>query len=204
MRKSRNRHSIFSEMSGRLVIISAPSGAGKTTIVRHLLNCNLGLEFSVSATTRQKRDNETDGRDYYFMSVEKFREMIGKDGFVEWQEVYTDNFYGTPRSEIERILSKGGNVLFDVDVMGGINLKNIFGSGAVSIFIMPPSIEELGKRLTARGTDLPEKIRMRVIKAGEEIRHAGQFDFIVINDDLEKAKEESFRIVSDFIRGQVQ
>ncbi|HVN57518.1 MAG TPA: guanylate kinase [Bacteroidales bacterium] len=191
-------------MSGRLVIISAPSGAGKTTIVRHLLNCNLGLEFSVSATTRQKRDNETDGRDYYFMSVEKFREMIGKDGFVEWQEVYTDNFYGTPRSEIERILSKGGNVLFDVDVMGGINLKNIFGSGAVSIFIMPPSIEELGKRLTARGTDLPEKIRMRVIKAGEEIRHAGQFDFIVINDDLEKAKEESFRIVSDFIRGQVQ
>ena len=188
-------------MKGRLVIISAPSGAGKTTIVKHLLGCNLGLEFSVSATTRNKRENETDGKDYYFLTVAEFRAKLEEDGFVEWQEVYSDFYYGTPRSEIERIRSKGSHVLFDVDVKGGINLKRIFGKDAVSIFIMPPSVEELEKRLVTRGTDNPEKIRMRVRKAEEEIRSAAEFDFIVVNDNLQKAEEETLGIVRDFLKG---
>ena len=186
-------------MEGRIVIISAPSGAGKTTIVRHLLNCGLDLVFSVSATTRKKRENETDGRDYYFLSTEEFRERLERNEFAEWQEVYKDSFYGTLRNEISRIRTAGRNVLFDVDVKGGINLKRIYGGEAVSIFIMPPSVEELEKRLLSRGTDDPEKIRTRVMKAAEEIKYAGEFDHIVVNNSLEKAMRESLMIVEAFL-----
>jgi len=186
-------------MKGKVVIISAPSGAGKTTIVRHLLDSGLDLVFSISATTRIKRTTETDGKDYYFLTVNQFREMIKKDQLLEWQEVYKDHYYGTPRSEPVRIWNDGKHVLFDVDVMGGINLKKLFGRNAISIFIMPPSVEELEKRLLTRGTDTPEKIKMRVEKAAEEMKTAEEFDHIVVNDDLEKAREEAFNVVRGFI-----
>ena len=186
-------------MEGKLVIISAPSGAGKTTIVNHLLRNDDRLEFSVSATTRKPRGTEKNGTEYYFLQVEEFRKKIRNNSFVEWEEVYMDQYYGTLKSEIERIWSTGHSVLFDVDVKGGINLKKIFSSQAVSIFIMPPSVEELEKRLLARATDSHEKIRMRVEKAKEEIKLAENFDHIVINDILEKAKDETLRIVSEFL-----
>jgi len=186
-------------MEGKLVIISAPSGAGKTTIVNHLLRNDDRLEFSISATTRKPRGTEKNGTEYYFLQVEDFRKKIRKNSFVEWEEVYKDQYYGTLKSEIERIWSAGHSVLFDVDVKGGINLKKIFSGQAVSIFIMPPSVEDLEKRLLARATDSPEKIRMRVEKAKEEIKLAESFDRIVINDILEKAQEETLSIVSDFL-----
>jgi guanylate kinase len=186
-------------MKGRLVIISAPSGAGKTTIVKHLLESGLNLAFSISATTRAKRENETEGKDYYFLSIDDFREKIKRGELLEWQEVYKDHYYGTPKSEIDRIWADGRDVLFDVDVMGGINLKKIFGKKAISFFIMPPSLDELEKRLMKRGTDNGEKIRMRVEKASEEIKSAGKFDYIVINDDLVRAQAEVLRLVKDFI-----
>src|ERR1035437_3433186 len=152
-------------MEGNLVIISAPSGAGKTTIVKHLLNSDLNLSFSVSATTRPLRGNETNGEDYFFLSVPEFKKKIDKGEFVEWEEVYTDHFYGTLKSELEKIWAKGCHVLFDVDVKGGINLKKIFGTRSIAIFIMPPSVEELENRLIKRATDTPEKIKTRVEKA---------------------------------------
>jgi guanylate kinase len=186
-------------MKGRLIIISAPSGAGKTTIVKFLLNSGLGLAFSVSATTRAKREHETYGKDYYFLTADEFREMIKNDELLEWQEVYKDHYYGTPRSEIDRIWSQDKHVLFDVDVIGGINLKKIFGKSAISIFIKPPSIDELEKRLINRGTDDGEKIRMRVEKAAQEMKTEGEFDHIIVNDDLEKAKDEAYRLVKSFI-----
>jgi guanylate kinase len=191
----------YDNMKGRLVIISAPSGAGKTTIVKHLLNSGLDLDFSISATTRAIRENETDGKDYYFLTIEEFREKIQNGALLEWQEVYKDHYYGTPRSEIDRIWAGGKHVLFDVDVLGGINLKKIFGKSAVSIFIMPPSIDELENRLMTRGTDKPEKIRMRIEKASEEMKTAGEFDHIIVNDDLEKAQSEAFWLIKDFING---
>jgi guanylate kinase len=187
------------KINGKLVIISAPSGAGKTTIVKYLLNSGLNLAFSVSATTRSVRNNEKDGRDYYFLTPEAFRRMISNDELVEWQEVYKDHYYGTPKSEIQRIWTEKKHVLFDVDVMGGINLKKIFGKSAISIFIRPPSIGELEKRLINRGTDDIEKIKMRVEKASEEMKQSGEFDHIIVNDNLEKAQEEAYRIVKDFI-----
>jgi guanylate kinase len=191
----------YDNMKGRVVIISAPSGAGKTTIVKHLLNSGLDLDFSISATTRAIRENETDGKDYYFLTIEEFREKIQNGALLEWQEVYKDHYYGTPRSEIDRIWAGGKHVLFDVDVLGGINLKKIFGKSAVSIFIMPPSIDELENRLMTRGTDKPEKIRMRIEKASEEMKTAGEFDHIIVNDDLEKAQSEAFWLIKDFING---
>ena len=186
-------------MKGKLVIISAPSGAGKSTIVRHLLGSKLNLEFSVSATTRPPRGAEKNGREYYFLSVDDFRKRIENEDFVEWEEVYRDQLYGTLKSEIDRIWAAGNNVLFDVDVKGGINLKNIFKHEAISIFIMPPSIGELEKRLLKRGTDSQEKIKMRVEKAAEEMKLADMFDNIVVNDRLEMAENDVYNIVKGFI-----
>ena len=186
-------------MSGKLIIISAPSGAGKSTIVRYLMQQDLRLEFSVSATTREPRGNEKHGKEYYFIPVDEFRRRINQGDFIEWQEVYKDQYYGTLKEELERITINGNNVLFDVDVNGGINLKKIFGTKAISIFLMPPSQRELEKRLLTRGTDNPEKIRMRVEKAREEMKLADQFDHIVINDRLELAEKEVYEIVKSFI-----
>jgi guanylate kinase len=186
-------------MEGKLVIISAPSGAGKTTIVKHLLDSGLKLSFSVSATTRPLRGNETEGEDYFFISVPEFKKRIENNEFVEWEEVYKDLLYGTLKSELERIWANGNFVIFDVDAKGGINLKKIFGTNSIALFIMPPSIEELENRLVKRGTDSPEKIRMRVNKAKDELNLANQFDTVIINNQLDKAKEEALNIVSSFL-----
>lgn len=186
-------------MEGKLVIISAPSGAGKTTIVKHLLDSGLNLSFSVSATTRPLRGNEKEGEDYFFLTVQKFKKKIENNEFIEWEEVYKDIFYGTLRSEMERIWEKGNNLLFDVDVKGGINLKNKFGTNAIAIFIMPPSVIELENRLVKRGTDTNDKIRIRVEKAKDELKFANQFDTVIVNHQLDKAKEEALKMVSSFL-----
>ena len=186
-------------MKGKLVIISAPSGAGKSTIVNYLMEKDLKLEFSISATTRKPRGDKKHGKEYYFISAEDFRRKVSNGDFIEWQEVYKDQLYGTLKEEIERIFRKGNNVLFDVDVKGGINLKNLFGETAISVFLMPPSVEELGKRLLMRGTDSLSKIKMRVQKALKEIKLADSFDHIVVNDDLEKAEKEIYGIIKNFI-----
>ncbi|NLA48753.1 MAG: guanylate kinase [Bacteroidales bacterium] len=191
-----------SSEKGRLIIISAPSGAGKTTLVNYLMDKDLDLEFSVSATTREPRDGEENKRHYHFITTSEFRKRIRKGDFVEWEEVYRDQLYGTLREEIERIFRKGKNVLFDVDVKGGIKLKNIFGHKALSVFIKPPSVGELEKRLILRGTDSPEKIKMRVEKALEEIELADCFDYTVINDRLEQARKEIYTIIKNFIERQ--
>lgn len=188
-------------MTGKLVIISAPSGAGKTTIVRHLLESGLNLSFSVSATTRKIRGNERDGVDYFYLSVEEFKKRVSNNDFVEWEEVYNDLMYGTLKSEIERNWANGHHVIFDVDAKGGINLKKIFGLNSIAIFIMPPSVEELENRLKKRGTDSPEKIKMRVDKAREEMSLANQFDTVIINHELDRAKKEAVKIVSSFLEG---
>jgi guanylate kinase len=189
-------------MKGRLVIVSAPSGAGKTTIVNHLLEQELDLEFSVSATTRPPRGNEKNGREYWFITNEEFRERVEKNEFAEWEEVYRGYCYGTLKSEIERIRNAGKNVIFDVDVRGGINLKNQYGTEAISVFIMPPSISELEKRLVARATDDRERIKTRVEKAREEMKLADMFDNIVVNDNLAYAKTEVYHIVKSFLDQQ--
>jgi guanylate kinase len=183
----------------RLLIISAPSGAGKSTLVNHLLSSGLPLSFSVSVTSRKPRGSEKEGREYYFITAGEFRKKINTGDLVEWEEVYKDHFYGTLRSEIERIHRAGRVVLFDVDVRGGINLKKIFGDEALSIFIMPPSVEVLEKRLVTRGTDGPEKIRMRIEKASSEIKLADMFDKVIINDDLEKAYSDILKVVTSFL-----
>lgn len=186
-------------MKGKLVIISAPSGAGKSTIVNHLLGKDLCLEFSISATTRSPRGKEINGREYYFLSDIEFRDKIASGDFVEWEEVYKNNFYGTLKSEMERIWSKGNHVLFDVDVKGGIHLKDIFKKQAIAIFIMPPSAGELEKRLRKRGTDNSEEIKKRIAKATEEMKLADLFDNIVVNENLGKAKKEVYKLVKSFI-----
>lgn len=185
---------------GKVVIFSAPSGSGKTTIVQALLKMLPQLEFSISATSRAPRGVEQHGRDYYFFSAAEFAEAIAADRFVEYEEVYAGTHYGTLRSEVERIWQKGNVIIFDVDVMGGINLKRIFGDAARSIFIMPPSVGELRRRLVGRGTDAPEVIERRVAKAEFEIEKAPQFDAVVVNDDLTTAVEEARRIVEEFIK----
>jgi len=187
------------ELNKKLVIISAPSGAGKTTIVKHLLESGLNLSFSVSATTRPLRGNEKDGVDYLFLTIAEFKKRIANNEFVEWEEVYKDLFYGTLKSELERIWSNGQYVLFDVDVKGAINLKNKFGTDSIAIFVMPPSVGELENRLIKRGTDSPDKVRIRVEKANEELKLANQFDTVIVNHQLDKAKEEAFKIVSSFL-----
>ena len=183
----------------RVLIISAPSGAGKSTLVNHLLGAGLPLMFSVSATSRKPRGNEVNGREYYFISAAEFRRRIRKGEFIEWQEVYRDHYYGTLRSEIERIFGEDMIPLFDVDVQGGINLKNIFGKEALAIFIMPPSVEELRARLVKRGTDSAEKIEMRVEKAASEILLADRFDRVIVNDVLGNACTEILSVVTAFI-----
>jgi guanylate kinase len=191
-------------MEGKLVIISAPSGAGKTTIVKHLLNSGLNLSFSVSATTRPLRGNEVDGQDYFFMTVPEFRKRVDNNEFVEWEEVYKDLLYGTLKCELDRIWANGQHVLFDVDVKGGVNLKNKFNTRSIAIFIMPPSVEELENRLIKRNTDTPEKIRIRVDKAREEMKLADQFDTVIVNHQLDKAKEEAVKIVTSFLGTEIQ
>ena len=184
---------------GKLLIFSAPSGSGKTTIVRRLLEQFSNLEFSISATSRAPRGVEQNGVDYYFLSAEEFAEAVAADKFVEWEEVYKGTCYGTLRSEMERIWSKGNVIVFDVDVMGGIRLKEIFGEQALSIFVMPPSIEELRKRLEGRGTDAPEVIEKRIAKASFELTKAPEFDRQIVNDDLEVAVAECIEVIKNFI-----
>jgi guanylate kinase len=189
-----------SRISNKVLIVSAPSGAGKSTLVNHLLSLGLPLSFSVSATSRKPRGSEKDGREYFFISADEFRKRIAAGEFVEWEEVYTDHYYGTLKSEIKRIHDAGRAVLFDVDVRGGISLKKIFGTDALSLFIMPPSVDELSRRLHSRGTDTPEKISMRVEKAASELKLAAGFDRIIINDDLEEACRETVKVVTDFLK----
>jgi guanylate kinase len=189
-------------MPGKSVIISAPSGAGKTTIVKHLLESGLNLSFSVSATTREIRGQEQDGVDYFFLPIQEFRRKITDNEFVEWEEVYKDLLYGTLKSELERIWASGHHVIFDVDVQGGIALKKKFGTDAIAIFIMPPSVEELESRLVKRGTDTPEKIKIRVEKSREEMSLAVQFDSVIVNHELDRAKKEAVELVSSFLESR--
>jgi guanylate kinase len=184
----------------KCVIFSAPSGAGKTTIVHHLLKQNLGLSFSISACSRIPRENEIDGKDYYFYSVDQFKQKIENQEFLEWEEVYSNNFYGTLKSEIERIWNENKTVIFDVDVIGGLNLKRIFKEQALAIFVQPPSIEILEQRLRDRSTESEEKILIRMKKAKEELQKAEQFDVVLINNELEKACLEAEKMVRSFIR----
>jgi guanylate kinase len=185
--------------NGKLIIFSAPSGAGKTTIVHHLLGEMPELEFSISATTRQARGDEEDGKDYYFISLAEFTHRIAKKQFVEFEEVYTGTFYGTLRAEIERIWAKGKTVIFDIDVEGGMHLKRKYDGQALAIFVQPPSLEVLIERLTGRGTDSEEKLKERFAKAEKELKYAPQFDIILKNYDLETACKEARELVKNFI-----
>ncbi|MCC8019994.1 MAG: guanylate kinase [Rikenellaceae bacterium] len=187
--------------SGKVIILSAPSGAGKTTIVRRVMEMFPQLEFSVSATSRAPRHTERHGVDYFFVSGEQFLTDVAAGRFVEWEEVYAGTHYGTLVSEVERIWKAGRSIIFDVDVKGGINLKSIFGCRALSVFIMPPSVEELRRRLVARGTDSEDTIERRVAKAGLEIGDAPRFDLTVVNDELEKAVAEVAEAIRAFIDG---
>ena len=184
---------------GKLIIFSAPSGSGKTTIVKELMKQVPNLAFSVSACSRSPRKGEVDGKDYFFLTVDEFRQKIAERAFVEWEEVYQDRFYGTLSSEVERMRNAGIHVLFDIDVKGGINIKDIYGSEALSVFVQPPSIEELRRRLELRGTDSKEDIDIRVEKAEFELAHACHFDVVVVNDQLPKAVEEVVNKVAEFL-----
>ena len=186
-------------MKGKLFIFSAPSGAGKSTIVKHLMKQDPGLEFSISATSREPRESEEDGREYHFISPEKFRKMIKEDAFIEWEEVYPDQFYGTLYSEVENIWKRGKHAIFDIDVVGGLNLKKEFGERACAIFIQAPSREVLEQRLRSRGTDDEASLQNRLSKALFEIEYNSRFDHILINDSLEKALAEAEKIVTDFL-----
>jgi guanylate kinase len=188
---------------GKLIIFSAPSGAGKTTLVKYLMEQISSLRFSVSACTRQKRKGEVDGRDYYFLKPDAFRAKINNGEFVEWEEVYPDHYYGTLYHEVERLRNQGKHVVFDVDVVGGLNIKKQFKEDALAVFVRPPSVKELEKRLTDRATDDAEKIKLRIEKATYELSFEGSFDTVIINDDLEQAKAEALERVSKFINNPV-
>lgn len=186
---------------GKLVVFSAPSGSGKTTIVRHLLaQKDLNLEFSISATSRSPRENEVDGEDYYFMDLKKFKSHIKNDDFLEWEEVYRDNFYGTLNSEVERIWAIGKHVVFDIDVVGGLDIKRIYPDRTLAVFVEPPSIEELKIRLKKRKTESEDRIAMRVAKASIEMATAPQFDHIIVNEDLNTAFDEAYNLVKEYIK----
>ena len=186
-------------MNGRLIIFSAPSGAGKSTIVRHLVSIGLGLEFSISATSREPREGEREGYDYYFISPSAFRKKIRNDDFIEWEEVYPGKYYGTLRSELERIWNKGKHVLFDIDVAGGLKLKKIYADSAMAVFVLPPSLAVLEQRLRERGTDHGDSLKERVEKARYEMGFAGQFDHVLINDRLEDTLREAEVLVRKFL-----
>jgi guanylate kinase len=186
-------------VKGKLIILSAPSGSGKSTIIQHLLQEGLPLEFSVSATSRSARGTEREGVEYYFLTPEAFREKIRQNLFLEYEEVYPDRFYGTLKSEVENKLNQGKNILFDVDVAGGLNLKKQYGDKALLLFIQPPSIDELQRRLEKRGTDSPEVIKDRISKAEYELSQAPDYDQVIVNDDLEKAKSETLQTINKFI-----
>ena len=186
---------------GKLLVFSAPSGSGKTTIVKHLLQQeDLNLEFSVSCTTRQARGEEVDGKDYYFISLQEFKKNIKAEDFVEWEEVYRDNFYGTLKSEVERIWAKGKNVIFDIDVSGGLRIKSKFPQETLAVFVKPPSVDELKRRLKERSTESEEKINMRIAKAHVELATAPQFDTVIKNYDLDVAKEDAYQLVKQFLK----
>ncbi|MBU2926946.1 guanylate kinase [Winogradskyella psychrotolerans] len=192
---------IKNEVQGKLIVFSAPSGSGKTTIVRHLLKQKeLNLEFSISATSREKRGNEVNGKDYYYLSLKEFKNRIKNDEFLEWEEVYRDNFYGTLKTEIERIWAKGKHVIFDIDVSGGLRIKRKFPEQTIAIFVKPPDLNELVRRLKDRGEESAEKISMRVAKAPAELATAPLFDEIVLNSNLDEALDNAYKLVSDFIK----
>ena len=186
---------------GKLLIFSAPSGSGKSTIVNFLMqeHPELNMHFSISCTTRAPRGTEKNGVEYFFLTPEEFKAKIAEDAFVEYEEVYTDRFYGTLKSQVENQINNGENVVFDVDVKGGCNLKKIFGSEALSVFVQPPSVEELRRRLVGRATDAPEVIEQRLATAEEELTYAPKFDVIIVNDDLTTAKAEALKTISDFL-----
>lgn len=184
----------------KLIIFSAPSGSGKSTIINYLLTQNLNLAFSISATSRPPRGAERDGVEYFFLSPDEFRRRIAAGEFLEYEEVYHDRFYGTLKSQVEKQLAAGQNVVFDVDVVGGCNIKKFYGDRALSVFIQPPSVEELRKRLVGRGTDTPEVIEDRVAKATYELSFAPKFEIVIVNDDLEKAKAETLKVITQFLQ----
>ena len=184
----------------KLIVISAPSGAGKTSIVKYLLKNMDALSFSVSACSRDKRENETDGKDYHFLGVEDFKKKIKEDDFLEWEEVYENQFYGTLKSEVQRVWNAGKAVIFDVDVAGGLNIKKQYPKECLSIFIMPPSVDVLRERLSGRGSETDEKIEVRLAKAEEEIAKNQKFDKVILNDDFEIACEETQEVISNFIK----
>jgi len=186
-------------MSGKLIILSAPSGAGKTTIVKHLIQQDMNLEFSISACNREKRKREIHGKDYYFLTVNEFKAKISDNEFIEWEEVYKNQYYGTLKSEVDRIWENGNTVIFDVDVMGGINIKKQFKNKALAIFVMPPSLKELKKRLKNRSSEPEDVIKKRIEKAEKELTYFNRFDKIILNKNLKDTFEEVEKIVKEFI-----
>ena len=186
-------------MKGKLIIFSAPSGSGKSTIINYLLTQDLNLAFSISATSRPPRGEEKHGVEYFFLSPDEFRQRIANNEFLEYEEVYKDRYYGTLKAQVEQQLEAGQNVVFDVDVVGGCNIKKFYGERALSLFILPPSVDDLRRRLTGRGTDAPEVIEHRIAKAEYELSFAPRFDKVIINDDLETAKAEALKVIREFL-----
>jgi len=191
-------------MTGKLILFCGPSGSGKTTITKHLLEKFPQLSFSVSATTRAKRPNEVHGRDYYFISVDNFKKNISMDAFVEWEEVYTNIFYGTLKSEIQRIWNDGKVVAFDVDVEGGLNIKKLYGDNLLAVFVKPLSVEVLRKRLAERNTESPESLNTRITKAEHELTYESKFDHVILNDTLDHALELAIKLVSEFLKVEIK
>lgn len=184
---------------GKLIVFSAPSGAGKTTLVRHALEIYKDLAFSISCTTREQREGEVHGKDYYYLTTEDFKQKIDQKEFIEWEEVYTNNFYGTLKADVDRLLNEGKSVIFDIDVEGGLNIKKIYGNDCLTIFVHPPSLSILKERLVARNTETEEKLNQRLSKADLEMEAAPKFDVILWNDDLETAKNETISIIRNFL-----